>query len=93
MPKDMLVKLITTIESEYSEYILINSYGLAKVYNETDLRIHLVNFLRDNKYAPKLGKHVGENIDDIYQYTLEKLLQKCNEVIDYQLRIMKGKFL
>ncbi len=85
VPKDLLVKIIETIQKEYEKYILIETTPYDTRFREFDSEQKLKNYMLEMLSRREVYMSETEAIEDI-TYEFEQIYQ-------LQVTIMKGKFL
>ena len=99
LPKDILVKLIETVQKDYCTYLVAHYEGCGQVSfdtfdNEEALKEYLLDHLCMNNKPPfqtpeQKHKFIDENL---HRYTLEQLINELSSLTN-DLKIIKGKLL
>ena len=98
LPKDILVKLVETVQKDYSTYLVARYEGCGEVSIDTfDNEEALKEYLLDNLCMEKRSFPTGEErykfIDEnLHKYTLEQLIKELSQIAD-NFKIIKGKLL
>ena len=99
LPKDILVKLVETVQKDYSTYLVARYEGYGEVSidtfdNEEALKEYLLDHLCIQKRPPfKSIEQKHQFIDEnLHKYTLEQLIKELSRIAN-NFKIIKGKLL
>ena len=99
LPKDILVKLIETVQKDYCTYLVAHYEGCGQVSidtfdNEESLKEYLLDHLcMNNKPRFRTPEQKHKFIDEnLHRYTLKQLINELSSLTN-DLKVIKGKLL
>ena len=103
LPKDILVKLVETVQKDYSTYLVARYEGYCEVSlytfdDEQSVKTYLIDILRNEKTVESDSyKEISDTeyeliAEELQKYNLDQLVRQLSD-FKIKFKIMKGKLL